>query len=123
MKTVTRTLRPVAASIARLGVTGLTIALAMTSSAFAHGSYDAADVQFIQGWSSAGVKGIIIHTSGRDYRAEINGPCMGLDFALGIRFVPSGRFNTQFDRFGHLLLDDGERCYLKSFEELPRAKR
>jgi hypothetical protein len=63
MKTVSRTLRPVTASIARLGVTNLTIALAMTSSAFAHGSYDAADVQFIEGWSSAGEQAIVIHTS------------------------------------------------------------
>ena len=80
-------------------------------------------MHLIDSWSPAGQGTIIIHTLGHDYRAELQPGCIGLDFSIGLRFVPSGRFNDQFDRSGHIELSDGTRCYLKSFEEIPRVKR
>ncbi len=69
MNTLIQALRPAAAVLA-----GLSLMLATNGFAVASPSFDEADVQFIDGWSAAGDKAIVIHTSGRDYRAEINGP-------------------------------------------------
>jgi hypothetical protein len=118
MMRISRLLRPAATALI-----GLSMTFAMTGVASASPGRDFTSVSFIDGWSSAGGNALIIHTLGHDFRAELQPGCSGLDFSIGVRFIPSGRFNGQFDRFGHILLQDGTRCYLKSFVEIPRVKR
>ncbi|HZF15561.1 MAG TPA: hypothetical protein VE046_06430 [Steroidobacteraceae bacterium] len=116
MLKIQRLLRPTAAALIASPVGWL------GSTAGAAG-FDTANVRYIDSWSSDGRNTVIVHTLGHDYRAELLPGCIGIDTSIGVRFVPSGHFNDEFDRFGHLRLSDGTRCYLKSFEEIPRAKR
>jgi hypothetical protein len=109
---------PGGATVARVA-----LSLILASSAVPAAGYDATRVDLIDSWSSPAQGTIIIHALGHDYRAELQPGCVGLDLSIGLRFVPSGRFNDQFDRTGHIVLSDGTKCYLKSFEEIPRVKR
>jgi len=115
MLTIKRLLRPAAATM-------LGCSMLWAGSTLASG-LDTTNVRFIDSWSSVGPRTLIIHSLGHDYRAELQPGCSDIEFSFGLRFIPAGHFNEEFDRFGHIQLSDGTRCYLKSFEEVPRAKR
>jgi hypothetical protein len=63
---------------------------------------------------------IVIADDGTRYRAETLGPCIGLSFATRLAFVNRGGFE-QVDRFSSVVLDDGSRCALQTFEKLKPA--
>ena len=48
---------------------------------------------------------------GEWYRAELFGPCIGLDHAMKVGFVPRG--TSSLDRFGQVLVD-GSKCQISS---------
>jgi uncharacterized protein DUF6491 len=76
----------------------------------------------IKDWSVPNDHTVIIVTDdGARYRAQTLGPCQGLDFAQRLGFVTRGSFN-QVDRFSSVVLDDGTRCALTSFDKLKTAE-
>jgi len=66
---------------------------------------------------------IVVADDGTRYRAEMLGPCLGLDFANRLAFVNKGGFE-QVDRYSSVILGDGTRCTFQSFDKLkpPEAK-
>lgn len=52
----------------------------------------------------------------RWYRVELMGPCVGLDFANRVRFLPSDGAGT-FDRFSWISAG-GERCKVQSVQQI-----
>jgi hypothetical protein len=52
----------------------------------------------------------------RWYRVELMGPCTGLEFANGVRFLPSDSAGT-FDRFSWIVAN-GQRCKVDRVEAL-----
>jgi hypothetical protein len=52
----------------------------------------------------------------RWYKVELLGPCIGLEFANGVRFLPSDSAGT-FDRFSSIVVD-GQRCKVDRVEAL-----
>jgi hypothetical protein len=76
----------------------------------------------IKDWSVPNDHTVIIVTDdGTRYRAQTLGPCQGLDFAQRLGFVTRGSFN-QVDRYSSVVLDDGTRCSLTSFDKLKTAE-
>jgi hypothetical protein len=66
---------------------------------------------------------IVVSDDGTRYRAETMGPCLGLNFATRLAFVNRGGFE-QVDRYSSVVLGDGTRCALQSFDKLqaPESK-
>lgn len=54
---------------------------------------------------------------GTQYRAEMLGPCFGLDYAPRIGFSNRGGFD-HIDRFTSVVLPDGTRCSFQSFRKV-----
>lgn len=71
-----------------------------------------ADSNGIRNYHADGDRGLWIEdVRGRWYRAELFGPCQGLNFANKIGFVTKG--TGTLDRFGQILVD-GRTCQLQS---------
>ncbi|MHB1207749.1 MAG: DUF6491 family protein [Rhodospirillaceae bacterium] len=106
--------------LAKIGAAALTATVAfMASSAQAQPSRAReARIPFVQyggirDWRTANDQEVFIQDSGRRwYRAELMGPCNGLEFANGVRFLPSDSAGT-FDRFSWIVAN-GERCKVQS---------
>jgi hypothetical protein len=64
---------------------------------------------------------VVTADDGTRYRAETIGPCLGLNFANRMAFVNRGGFE-QVDRFSTVVLGDGTRCALQSFDKLVSAE-
>jgi hypothetical protein len=66
---------------------------------------------------------IVVADDGTRYRAETMGPCLGLNFANRLAFVNRGGFE-QVDRYSSVVLGDGTRCALQTFDKLqpPESK-
>lgn len=79
-----------------------------------------ADLGGIENWRPVGDEAILIETR-RDkwYRATFFGPCIGLNYSTAVGFVthPSG----SVDKFSSILVD-GQRCWFKSLEEVPKSE-
>jgi hypothetical protein len=72
----------------------------------------------IRNWSAPNDHTIlVVADDGTRYRAETMGPCIGLNFATRLAFVNRGGFE-QLDRYSSVLLSDGTRCTLQSFDKL-----
>jgi hypothetical protein len=52
----------------------------------------------------------------RWYRVELMSPCVGLEYAKGVRFLPSDSAGT-FDRFSWIVAN-GQRCKVQSVEAI-----
>jgi hypothetical protein len=81
---------------------------------------DSAELQTyrIRNWSAPDDKTLIVESvDGSKYKAELLGPCFGLNFATKLAFVNRGGIN-QIDRFGGVVLPDGTRCSFRSFDEI-----
>lgn len=80
---------------------------------------DSAELQTyrIRNWSAPDDRTLIVEAlDGTRYRAEMLGPCFGLNFATRIGFVNRGL--NQVDRFAGVVLPDGTRCAFRSFNEI-----
>lgn len=76
----------------------------------------------IKDWAAINDHTLIVGTQeGVKYRAETIGPCQGLAFASQVGFVTRGSFN-QVDRTSSVVLGDGTRCQLVSFDEIRTAE-
>ena len=72
----------------------------------------------IRDWRTASDDELFIQDSGRRwYHVALMGPCTGLSFASGVRFLPSDSAGT-FDRFSWIAAN-GERCKVQSVERIP----
>jgi hypothetical protein len=72
----------------------------------------------IRNWSAPDDHTLIIEAhDGTRYKAETMGPCQGLGFSTRVGFASRGGFN-QIDRFSSLVLPDGTRCALQSFNKV-----
>ncbi len=61
----------------------------------------------------------LLYVEGRDrqwYRVNLFGPCIGLEFASGLRLIPSDSAGT-FDRFGSIAIRD-QRCKVESVKKV-----
>lgn len=66
----------------------------------------------------------LLYVQGRDrqwYRVDLFSPCFGLEYASGIRFIPSDGAGT-FDRFSHVAIR-GQRCKVESVKRIPPPVR
>jgi hypothetical protein len=71
----------------------------------------------IRDWRTANDREIYIQSADRRwYRAELMGPCIGLEYANGVRFLPSDSAGT-FDRFSWIVAN-GQRCKVQSLAQL-----
>jgi hypothetical protein len=80
---------------------------------------DSAELQTyrIRSWSAPDDRTLIVEAlDGTRYKAELLGPCFGLNFAQRIGFVNRGI--NQLDRFAGVVLPDGTRCSFRSFNEI-----
>jgi hypothetical protein len=109
--------------LAKIGAAALTAGVAlMSSTAGAAPRQGEARIPFVQyggirDWRTANNQEIFIQDSGRHwYRASLMGPCNGLEFASGVRFLPSDSAGT-FDRFSTIVAD-GQRCKVESVVHL-----
>lgn len=67
----------------------------------------------IRDWRTDRDDELFVQDSGRRwYHVELMGPCVGLEFANRVRFLPSDGAGT-FDRFSWISAD-GERCKVQS---------
>ena len=72
----------------------------------------------IKNWSAPDDHTVIVDSyDGTRYKAETMGPCLGLGFALRVGFANRGGFQ-QIDRFSSVVLPDGTRCALQSFNKV-----
>ena len=70
----------------------------------------------IHDWTAVNDHTLIIATAdGTKFKAETLGPCPGLDFTNRVGFVNRGGFN-QIDRTSSVVLADGTRCPIQSFD-------
>ena len=76
----------------------------------------------IKDWAALDDHTLIVGTQdGTKYRAETLGPCQGLAFSSQVGFVTRGSFN-QIDRTSSVVLGDGTRCPLQSFDQIRTAE-
>ena len=76
-----------------------------------------ADIGNLQNWRADSTDELYIETMSRKwYRVTFWSPCHGLPFVSDIAFVtePNGELNAYSS-----ILVSGERCWFKTFEELP----
>lgn len=72
----------------------------------------------IRDWRTDRDDSLFVQDSGRHwYRVSLMGPCNGLDFASGVRFLPSDYAGT-FDRFSWIVAN-GQRCKVQSVQQIP----
>jgi hypothetical protein len=68
----------------------------------------------IRDWQADRKEGVWIQDQRREwYYAKLLGPCIGLDWALSIGFIPGGG-SGQLDRFSSILVPDEGRCQITS---------
>ncbi len=86
-----------------------------------------AQIRFVQHgnvYSWHGVSDRLLYVQARDrqwYRVDLFAPCIGLEFALRIRVLPSDGAGT-FDRFGHIAMR-GQRCKVESVKKVAAPVR
>jgi hypothetical protein len=72
----------------------------------------------IRNWSAPNDHTLIVESSdGTRYKAETLGACPGLGFSPRLGFANRGGFQ-QIDRFSSVVLSDGTRCALQSFNKV-----
>ncbi len=86
-----------------------------------------AQVRFVQygtvnNWHADNDRVLYIEDRGHQwYQVALFGPCLGLEYASGIRLIPSDGAGT-FDRFGHIATRD-QRCQVESVKRIARPLR
>ena len=71
----------------------------------------------IRDWRTASNDELFVQSRDRRwYHVELMGPCNGLEFANGVRFLPSDSAGT-FDRFSWIQAD-GERCKVQAVTQI-----
>ena len=71
----------------------------------------------IRDWRTDNDNDLYVQGSDRRwYRVDLMGPCTGLEFANGVRFLPSDSAGT-FDRFSWIVAN-GQRCKVDKVEQL-----
>jgi hypothetical protein len=72
----------------------------------------------VRNWTVLDDQNLIVEAyDGTRYKAEMMGACQGLSFATRLGFSNRGGFKT-IDRFSSVLLPDGQRCPLASFNKV-----
>jgi hypothetical protein len=114
------------ATLMTAAIAALTLAACASSPETADGSdvtpqmaADSAELQTyrIRSWSAPDDRTLIVEAlDGTRYKAELLGPCFGLNFATRLGFVNRGL--NQLDRFAGVVLPDGTRCSFRSFNEI-----
>ena len=110
------------AFVAKVGAAVVAASLGFTIASAVAAPHSEARIPFVQyggirDWRTANDREIFIQDSGRHwYRAELMGPCNGLAFASGVRFMPSDSAGT-FDRFSWIVAG-GERCKVQSVQRI-----
>ena len=75
------------------------------------------DIGGIENWRAPDDNTLLIEArNGQWYIAELFGPCFGLSRAVTIGFVTN--HDGSLDSFSSILVE-GDRCYFRSFEEIP----
>lgn len=110
-------------------VLAASLALAACASERTHLAFEApapgepeAQIHFVQygavnNWHADNDRMLYIQDRGRQwYRVDLFGPCMGLEYANGIRLIPSDGAGT-FDRFGSIA-SRGQRCKVESVKRI-----
>ena len=76
-----------------------------------------ADIGGIDKWRAPDDYTLFVEArNGQWYSAELFGPCFGLSRAVTIGFVTN--HDGSLDSFSSILVE-GDRCYFRSFEEIP----
>lgn len=72
----------------------------------------------IRNWSAVNDHTLLLESmDGTQYRAEMLGPCFGLNSAPRLGFSNRGGFQ-QIDRFSSVVLPDGSRCSFQNFNRV-----
>lgn len=76
----------------------------------------------IRDWHADNDRQLFLQTTGRQwYQVDLFGPCIGLEFANGIRLDPKDPSGS-FDRFSVIVLK-GQRCQVASVKKAPAPVR
>jgi Family of unknown function (DUF6491) len=72
----------------------------------------------VRNWTALNDQTLIVESvDGARYKAEMAGPCIGLAQTVNLGFYNHGGFN-QIDRFSSVVLPDGSRCPLATFNKV-----
>lgn len=112
-----------------ISVLGLSLGLAACGGGYDDYAFQAAPVdapeaqiRFVQHggvYDYHAVSDRVLYAQSRDrrwYEVTLFAPCVGLEYALGIRFLPSDGAGT-FDRFSNIAFR-GQRCKVESVKEV-----
>jgi Family of unknown function (DUF6491) len=110
------------------GTLGVIFSLAACNAArspredYAHVKTEAASAQLrsdrVRGWTAPDDLTLIIEArDGTRYKADLAGPCVGLAHNTNLGFYSRGGFK-EIDRFSSVVLSDGTRCPLATFNKI-----